>query len=82
MGVFVWFFIPETKGMKPRCAALRLLDFMTDINVIGMSLEKMDDLFGVTELVRQKEDVEHGENAAHIDANTDKATEAHIERAS
>ncbi|RJE23706.1 MFS quinate transporter [Aspergillus sclerotialis] len=33
MGVFVWFFIPETKGM---------------------SLEKMDDLFGVTALASQK----------------------------
>lgn len=30
MGVFVWFFIPETKGV---------------------SLEKMDELFGVTKLV-------------------------------
>ena len=33
MFFFVWFFIPETKGM---------------------SLEKMDDLFGVTELVEKK----------------------------
>ncbi|KAF7545021.1 hypothetical protein G7Z17_g9503 [Cylindrodendrum hubeiense] len=32
MGIFVWFFVPETKGV---------------------SLEKMDDLFGVTELVKQ-----------------------------
>ncbi|KAL9109407.1 MAG: hypothetical protein Q9227_005914 [Pyrenula ochraceoflavens] len=38
MFVFVWFFIPETKGM---------------------SLEKMDDLFGVTGLVEKK--VEQGE---------------------
>lgn len=42
----------------------------------------MDDLFGVTELVRQKEDVEHGDNAADADANTDKASGTHIERAS
>lgn len=34
MGVFVWFFVPETKGL---------------------SLESMDDLFGVTELVKQVE---------------------------
>jgi len=33
MFFFVWFFIPETKGL---------------------SLEKMDDLFGVTELVKQQ----------------------------
>ena len=35
MFFFVWFFIPETKGM---------------------SLEKMDDLFGVTELVKHIEE--------------------------
>ncbi|EAU36194.1 conserved hypothetical protein [Aspergillus terreus NIH2624] len=33
MGVFVWFFIPDTKGL---------------------SLEKMDELFGVTQLIDQK----------------------------
>jgi hypothetical protein len=32
MGIFVWFFIPETKGL---------------------SLEKMDELFGVTELIKK-----------------------------
>jgi hypothetical protein len=31
MGIFVWFFIPETKGL---------------------SLEKMDELFGVTEMAK------------------------------
>ena len=35
MGIFVWFFIPETKGL---------------------SLEKMDELFGVTELVKRVDD--------------------------
>ncbi|KAK5993690.1 MFS-type transporter qa-x [Cladobotryum mycophilum] len=34
MGIFVWFFIPETKGL---------------------SLESMDDLFGVTDVVKQVE---------------------------
>jgi hypothetical protein len=38
MGVFVWFFIPETKGI---------------------SLEKMDELFGVVESSKQIEE-EHG----------------------
>jgi hypothetical protein len=32
MGIFVWFFIPETKGL---------------------SLEKMDELFGVTEMLKK-----------------------------
>jgi hypothetical protein len=35
MGVFVWFFVPETKGL---------------------SLEKMDELFGVAQLAKQIED--------------------------
>jgi len=35
MGIFVWFFIPETKGV---------------------SLEKMDELFGVTEMLKQMDD--------------------------
>ncbi|KAJ6113643.1 hypothetical protein N7523_006960 [Penicillium sp. IBT 18751x] len=55
MGVFVWFFIPETKGM---------------------SLEKMDDLFGVTELLQQKAaDPEHTLAAE----DTNKAVESHVE---
>jgi sugar transport protein len=37
MGIFVWFFIPETKGI---------------------SLEKMDELFGVTELAKRLDDHE------------------------
>lgn len=67
MGVFVWFFIPETKGsclfiylsvypfiylpfsvLHPGMAA-----YLTDSS-IGLSLEKMDDIFGVTALVNQK----------------------------
>lgn len=31
MGVFVWFFIPETKGMKQsRCASLQMLGIITN----------------------------------------------------
>lgn len=55
MGVFVWFFIPETKGL---------------------ALEKMDDLFGVTELVQQKAaDPEHALAAE----DSGKAVESHVE---
>jgi Sugar (and other) transporter. len=53
MGVFVWFFIPETKGM---------------------SLEKMDDLFGVTELVQKTADAEHA-----LATDGDKTVESHVE---
>jgi hypothetical protein len=42
----------------------------------GLSLEKMDDLFGVTELLQQKEDPEHSSTPAQAD----KATESHVER--
>ncbi|KAJ5224111.1 hypothetical protein N7468_008653 [Penicillium chermesinum] len=55
MGVWVWFFIPETKGM---------------------ALEKMDDLFGVTQLVQNKVDPEHGLDTGH----TEKATQSQVER--
>lgn len=43
MFFFVWFLIPETKGL---------------------SLEKMDDLFGVTELVKRIEEDREAHNAA------------------
>ncbi|KAJ6187013.1 hypothetical protein N7519_001921 [Penicillium mononematosum] len=55
MCVFVWFFIPETKGL---------------------SLEKMDELFGVTQLVENKNaDAERGSIG-----EGDKASQAHVER--
>jgi hypothetical protein len=37
MGIFVWFFIPETKGL---------------------SLEKMDELFGVTQMAKEMDEPE------------------------
>lgn len=43
----------------------------------GLSLEKMDDLFGVTELLQHKQaDTEHGPDAGDMD----KTTESRIER--
>lgn len=41
-----------------------------------MALEKMDDLFGVTELVKNKIDTEHGE----APNDTNKAEDTQIER--
>jgi hypothetical protein len=49
MFFFVWFLIPETKGL---------------------SLEKMDDLFGVTELVKTIED-DREAHAAPTELNMD-----------
>ncbi|KAJ5911337.1 Quinate permease [Penicillium subrubescens] len=57
MFFFVWFFIPETKGL---------------------SLEKMDDLFGVTELIQQKAaDPEQG----IVTTDADKIAGTHVEHA-
>lgn len=64
MFVFVWFFIPETKGL---------------------SLERMDDLFGITELVKNMEaDGErnvHG-NVSELDVDGKKANIVHEEKVS
>ena len=63
MGVFVFFVIPETKGL---------------------SLEKMDDLFGVTALAKGTadgaRDLEGGHDAGHIDDS--KGGEKYIEQVS
>lgn len=49
--VFVWFFVPETKGLlTPSCKEIQRIN----CNFAGMSLERMDDLFGVTALVEEK----------------------------
>ncbi|KAJ5763962.1 hypothetical protein N7533_002643 [Penicillium manginii] len=70
MFIFVWFFIPETKGL---------------------SLEKMDELFGVTQLVQQKtadpELAGYGDRTVSIDQGdkaleaNDQPTQAHREHA-
>ncbi|RDW89194.1 hypothetical protein BP6252_01226 [Coleophoma cylindrospora] len=51
MFVFVWFLIPETKGL---------------------SLERMDDLFGVTELAKNINDEELGDRVTSVDAAGEK----------
>jgi sugar porter (SP) family MFS transporter len=64
MFFFVWFFIPETKGL---------------------SLEKMDDLFGVTELVKQLEvqDQERQREASVAELGDDgKVVGTHAEKSS
>ncbi|KAG9189543.1 quinate permease [Alternaria panax] len=54
MFIFVWFFIPETKGL---------------------SLEKMDDLFGITELVKNMEaDRENHAHGTDLDMDGKNAT--------
>lgn len=57
MFIFVWFLIPETKGM---------------------SLERMDDLFGVTEMVKHLDDEEKAESVADNDQSA-KARDHHVE---
>jgi hypothetical protein len=61
MFFFVWFLIPETKGM---------------------SLEKMDDLFGVTELVKkiQVEDHEHHAHSPATEIGLDGKEVAHVQK--
>lgn len=76
MFVFVWFFIPETKGESEHLHIPFSHIALANPIFPGMSLEKMDDLFGVTELLQQKEDLEHNSTPAQVD----KATESHVER--
>lgn len=76
MFVFVWFFIPETKG-ESSSLSLRWCFFANSGVSTGLSLEKMDELFGVTQLVEQKNaDAERGS----IGDRTSKASQAHVER--
>jgi hypothetical protein len=75
MCVFVWFFIPETKGESIPLIAYN--GSVANCGVpIGLSLEKMDELFGVTQLVEHKNaDAERGSIG-----EGDKASQAHVER--
>ncbi|KAF2007305.1 general substrate transporter [Amniculicola lignicola CBS 123094] len=59
MFFFVWFLIPETKGM---------------------SLEKMDDLFGVTELVKNLEADREAQHAPTHELGADNKEALHVEK--
>lgn len=67
MFLFVWFLIPETKVSVVICVLLYLAKAFYGIVLIiylsqGMALERMDDLFGVTELAEKVEhEMEHGQ---------------------
>jgi hypothetical protein len=52
MFIFVWFFVPETKGTYlPSVAQASVPISLQDVSPFhtGVSLEKMDELFGVVE---------------------------------
>lgn len=59
MFLFVWFFVPETKGL---------------------SLEKMDDLFGVTELVKNMEADGERHMRSSMDKNSTIVQEEKVQR--
>ena len=78
MCVFVWFFIPETKGESTSLIVWIVWCFFADCGFrIGMSLEKMDELFGITQLLEHKNaDAER----ASVGDRGNKASQVHVER--
>lgn len=76
MFVFVWFFIPETKG-KSLSLVISWCLIANHGMTAGLSLEKMDELFGVTQLVEQKNtDAERGS----FGDGMGKTSQTHVER--
>ncbi|QRD81987.1 putative MFS quinate transporter [Aspergillus flavus] len=87
MGVWVWFFIPETKGIHcnsapPNSSCIQWLFTGTDFSLIGLSLEKMDELFGATssDTHLKTEDVERSASQVEGDHKDEVATETRVER--
>lgn len=76
MCVFVWFFIPETKGR----VALGILCAL--LIVVGLSLEKMDQLFGVTQLIDQKNADAERASVRSSAKEVGKPSHAHVETVS
>jgi hypothetical protein len=74
MCIFVWFFIPETKGESSLLVIWGL--FADDVH-IGLSLEKMDELFGVTQMLENKNaDAERGS----VGDRGEKSSPVHVEK--
>ena len=71
MFVFALLFVPETKVSSSLTGTAKFGTMGANADCVhqGMSLEKMDDLFGVTELVKQL--VEDEERAQSIDEKAD-----------
>ncbi|CAG8310142.1 unnamed protein product [Penicillium salamii] len=77
MSVFVWFFIPETKG-----EIISGLSWIFADCVPGLSLEKMDELFGTAQLLDHKTaDAERGSVGGDTSiGEVGKSSQAHVER--
>ena len=56
MFFFVWFLVPETKVRHTH--SLSCIGVLTNTLQQGLALEKMDELFGVTELIKKMDDEE------------------------
>lgn len=77
MFVFVWFFVPETKGKPLRIIDSELVSFRFRSRITGVSLERMDELFGVTEA--PKDVTAEADEAPHQKSGTE-ITEKPVER--
>lgn len=78
MFFFVWFFVPETKGKSPRTITnFTTANLHVSSHITGVSLEHMDELFGVTDTPKSvsgdAEDVPHQKSEVEV-------TETRLER--